>query len=210
MGLIAVGLLVLTLGAFGSTGCLEAIAAAIPQATYLGVDIQGNVIDLNLLSGQVVVVYFDIWLPSWVKRSELAELCIDPAQNYRRKFVAFLQALHDTFHEITVIGVWFRETKESLSELVTELRITFPAIPDPDGEIADRFAVSTWPTLLLFDRAGKLRSIGTPGYFDIWDLFFYLMWQIRLSDLLQPMVTGEGSCENRGQDIVGDPSPSQL
>lgn len=187
---LLLGLLVLGDAALAQRELLELLAPLIPVRTPVGPTIHGEMIDLAELVGKVVILYFDVWVPSLVHDPALRPY-LASYEREKRQRLAFLQALHKAFEEVVVVGVWRGETAESLARLVDQLGLTFPAIPDPKGDIAKRFRVEYFPTIFLIDPAGELRGVGAL-YFNPWDLFFYLVWGTPLSELLSPPSSENG------------------
>ncbi len=181
---LILGLFILGGAAFAQRESLELLVPLIPVRTPVGPTIHGETIDLAALVGKIVLLCFDVWVPS-LARDPALEPYLASYVREKRQHLAFLQALHETFEEVVVVGVWRGETSESLARLVDQFGLTFPAIPDPKGDIAERFRVGRFPTILLIDAAGELRGVGA-AYFNPWDLFFYLVWGTPLSELLSP------------------------
>ncbi len=66
-----------------------------------------------------------------------------------------------------MIGVNLSEPAERVKAYAAEMKLTFPLVIDPDGELARAYGVRFTPTHFLIDRSGIVRA-GGAGARD-WD-----------------------------------------
>ena len=70
-----------------------------------------------------------------------------------------LQRMHDQYGKrgFEVVGVSVDESGiEAVREFVTEQKMTYPIVLDPQGKLADLMAASVLPTTVLIGRDGKI------------------------------------------------------
>lgn len=61
---------------------------------------------------------------------------------------------------LEVIGINLQETEFRLEPFLARLGVAFPVLLDRRGEVANRFQISSIPTLVLVDRGGRVRYQG--------------------------------------------------
>ena len=107
---------------------------------FSGRTLEGKTIALAGLRGRVVLLTF--WA-SW---------CLEC-----RPEMPMFEQLHREFARrgLTVLGINVREESELVRRYATELRLTFPLVLDPDGEIGTRYGVIGMPTSFLIGRDGR-------------------------------------------------------
>ena len=68
-----------------------------------------------------------------------------------------MEALHQKYkvRGLEVIGVHSANESEDVGEFLKEKKITFAVAVDK-GETAKRYAIETWPTYFLIDKAGRV------------------------------------------------------
>lgn len=76
-----------------------------------------------------------------------------------------LQKMHDEFGKrgFKVVGVSVDEGEaKDVQQFVTDQKMTYPVVLDPDGRIANLLATTVLPTSVLLDRHGKIvwREVG--------------------------------------------------
>jgi len=120
--------------------------SAMPPYTAKGLD--GKPFDLASLHGQVV--FLNLWA-TWCGpcRFEIPEL----------------QAMHDKYatRGFKVVGVSLDETgADAVKQFVSDHKMTYPIVIDPDGRIAGLLSTSVLPTSVIIDRNGKIiwRQLG--------------------------------------------------
>ena len=71
-----------------------------------------------------------------------------------------LQQAYDRYKErgFTVVAVNVEQDAETVRNFLEELNITFPVLLDPEGNIADQYSITGYPTGFLLDRSGIVRS----------------------------------------------------
>ena len=76
-----------------------------------------------------------------------------------REEIPVLQSLHDKFQSkgFDVVGVSVDEGDiESVKQFVTEQKVTYPIVLDPQGKIANLLQISVLPSSVLLDRHGTI------------------------------------------------------
>jgi len=107
---------------------------------FSGRTLEGKTVALAGLRGRVVLLTF--WA-SW---------CLEC-----RPEMPMFEQLHREFARrgLTVLGINVREVSEVVQRYALELRLTFPLVLDPDGEIGARYGVIGMPTSFLIGRDGR-------------------------------------------------------
>jgi len=118
--------------------------SAMGPPNFGGTDIEGRPVSLNNLRGRVVLVTF------W------ARWCLEC-----RPEMAQFEQLHRDFSEqgLGVIGVNVREGNATIASYAKDLALTFPLVPDTDGEIYTAFGVIGLPTTFLIRRNGSAAAL---------------------------------------------------
>ncbi len=105
-------------------------------------DLQGNAVRLANLKGRVV--FLNVWA-TW------CEPC--------REEMPSMQSLYERMHgpDFEMLGVNADQGDRAIVEnFAKEYRLTFPVLPDPDLQIADRYRVTGYPETFLIDRNGRI------------------------------------------------------
>ena len=112
--------------------------------------LEGTTVRLSALRGKKVVLlnFWATWCPPC--RQEMPTLEQIYA-DYKRKGLEILAINTEPAAEDAVRG------------FVTELRLTFPVLLDPQGEVSRKYRVPGLPVSVLVDRQGMIRHIGV-GY----------------------------------------------
>jgi thiol-disulfide isomerase/thioredoxin len=117
-----------------------------PPLTLEGVD--GQPLRLEDLKGNVALLSF------W------ATWCVPCRQE-----MPAMERLYRVYRErgLVVVAVNFKESKDEVQRFIGELRLSFPAVLDPDGAAAHIFAVRGLPVTFLLDRHGRIlwKAIGS-------------------------------------------------
>jgi len=115
---------------------------------YTAKTLDGAPYDLASEKGKVVLV--NVWA-TWCGpcRFEIPEL----------------QKMHDEFaaRGFKVVGVSVDEGEaKDIKQFMTDQKMTYPVVHDPDGRIANLLATTVLPTTVLLDRHGKIvwREVG--------------------------------------------------
>jgi hypothetical protein len=95
-----------------------------------------------------------------------------------------LRAWHERYEAegLTIVGVhspeflWER-SRDNVASAVRRLGVRYPVVQDNDFAIWKRFGVRAWPTAVLVDRAGTIRSrhIGEGAYAETEELIRRLL-----------------------------------
>lgn len=98
--------------------------------------------DAARLDGKVV--YVDFWA-SW---------CV-PC----RASVPWLKSMSAAHRDdgLEIVTITVDRKQEAARRFVEEMELDLPVITDPQGELAERFALEAMPTAFVFDRMGTLR-----------------------------------------------------
>ena len=94
------------------------------------------------LRGKVVLLdFWGTWCGPCVKK-------IPEVEKFAKKYSG---------RDVVVIGIHSEQGSEACEEFVAKNGITFPIAID-SGKTADRFAIDSWPSMFLIDKAGKVVS----------------------------------------------------
>ena len=106
-------------------------------------DLSGKVWRLADLRGKVVLLNF--WA-SW------CEPC--------RAEMPSLQRLADQHQQdLVVLAVNLKESTQTVQQFVQRTALTLPVLPDPQGVTARAWGVTVFPSTVLIDAQGKVRSV---------------------------------------------------
>jgi thiol-disulfide isomerase/thioredoxin len=74
-----------------------------------------------------------------------------------------IQQLHERYAErgVTVLALSY-ETPEVLEPFLKQNRYTFLSGSDPEKQVIEAYRISSWPTSVVIDAAGKVFHVGTP------------------------------------------------
>lgn len=135
------GALALALALAGLSGSAEAYADAVVPPFEFGVrDVEGRVVRLDALRGQVVLV--DVWA-TWCKpcRQSLP-------------FYATLLERHRA-QGFVVVAVSVDKSLDVLRAFVRERKLPFTILHDPEGKVPAAIGLEDMPTLVLLGRDGQ-------------------------------------------------------
>jgi peroxiredoxin len=115
-----------------------------PLSNFSLQDLHGETVHLSDYSGQVILINaWAIWCPPCV--AEMPDL------------QAFYQT-HRT-ENFTILGINAGDPPSKAAAFVSQQGITFPILFDPNVELLTRLGVDSFPTSILIDRDGIVRSI---------------------------------------------------
>jgi len=63
--------------------------------------------------------------------------------------------------ELTVIGVNTGDERAKAEGFLETLGVRYPSVEDAGGHVANSYGVTTLPTLVLIDRQGRIKFVGT-------------------------------------------------
>jgi thiol-disulfide isomerase/thioredoxin len=131
-------------GAVPSTGYdVQPWAARKPVPALQASDLNGQVWRLADLRGKVVLLNF--WA-SW------CEPC--------RAEMPSLQRLADQHPQnLVVLAVNLKESTQTVQQFVQRTALTLPVLPDPQGATARAWGVRIFPSTVLIDAQGTVRSV---------------------------------------------------
>ena len=127
----------------GGTGCRrspELVGGAAPEFSLS--DLSGNAVRLANFKGRVV--FLNVWA-TW------CEPC--------REEMPAMQSLYTHLHgpDFEMLAVNADQGDRAVVErFVREHALTFPVLPDPDLQIADRYRVTGYPETFIIDRNGRV------------------------------------------------------
>lgn len=114
-----------------------------PVPTLQASDLNGKVWRLADLRGKVVLLNF--WA-SW------CEPCRAEMPSLQR-----LAAQHP--HELVVLAVNFKESSTTVQQFVQRTGLTLPVLTDPQGGMARAWGITIFPSTVLMDADGRVRSV---------------------------------------------------
>lgn len=154
VALVALALAV-TLAGWGQAAEPRAVPGhAAPDFT--APDVQGRPVRLADFRGKRVVL-LNFWA-TWCVPCRLEMPTIEQAYgDYKARGLAILAVSIDVGH-LPVVAA-------NVAQFMEELKLTFPALLDPEMEVARRYGVFGIPTTFLIDREGIIRA-REPGFRD--------------------------------------------
>ena len=136
LGILAAAAVILALG-IAACGGSDGTEATSLQGTTL----QGETVDLALAGDKPTVVnFFASWCPPC--NSEAADL------------VKFAEA----HPEVQVVGVAVNDAQADTERFVTQYRLPYTVLMDPDGELAGVWGVDGIPATFFLDKSGKQQA----------------------------------------------------
>jgi peroxiredoxin len=105
-------------------------------------DLSGRAIRLANLQGRIV--FLNLWT-TWCA----------PCREEMPAMQALYTRLRGPDFEMLAVSA-DQEGREVVERFVQELRLTFPVLPDPELQIADRYGVSGYPETFIIDRNGRV------------------------------------------------------
>lgn len=115
-----------------------------------GTTLEGKDISLADYKGKVVMIdFWATWCPP----------CVAEIPNVKKAYEKY----HDKGFEI--IGVSLDRTVEPLKEFIADKGLTWPNIFDADQKVslADKFSVTSIPSIFLLDQTGKIVAVNPRG-----------------------------------------------
>lgn len=103
-------------------------------------------VSLAALRGRVVVLSF---FASW------CAACATEAPN----LVTYAWHVERTHTPATVLGVVYNDSDAAVASFAQHLGVTFPVLTDPQGELANDFAVASPPVTIVLDRQGRIAAV---------------------------------------------------
>jgi len=156
VAVVVAGSVILLTRAHGSSSSPGSPAAAVsvaattgivaekqPAPLFSGTAVDGTRVDLGALRGRVVVVNF---FASWCSNCREEEP--------RLQATATSQAARG----LSVIGVNYRETGDATAFL-HDLKVTYPALLDPESRIGQAYGVTDLPVTVYIDRQGTVARV---------------------------------------------------
>lgn len=114
-----------------------------PVPALQATDLNGKVWRLADLRGKVVLLNF--WA-SW------CEPCRAEMPSLQR-----LGAQHP--NDLVVLAVNFKESSTAVQQFVQRTGLALPVLPDPQGTMARAWGITIFPSTVLIDAQGKVRSV---------------------------------------------------
>ncbi|MBI5959523.1 MAG: redoxin domain-containing protein [Chloroflexi bacterium] len=104
--------------------------------------ISGEEVSLSDYRGKVVLLNFwGVWCGA----------CVDE--------MPYLQEAHETRDDVVILAVDFGDSLTDLQAWIDEHDYTFPVVHDASGDVNARYGIWGYPTTLMIDRDGLIRSI---------------------------------------------------
>ncbi|HEY6866925.1 MAG TPA: TlpA disulfide reductase family protein, partial [Candidatus Eisenbacteria bacterium] len=138
---------------------LEAPRVDEPLPDWTLADLDGKPVALRSLRGKIIVL--DFW-GSWCGPCRIELPHFEALyQRYRGQPIAFLSVNVEMQQSV-------EEHLKRARDFVAKNHYTFPVLPDPDGVAVQAHGIVSYPTLLLVDRAGRVRfrNVGYREGFD--------------------------------------------
>lgn len=130
---------VIIVGAFMTIrACSQRNLANGTAVDFQGKSLDGQMISLRDYRGKPVLLHF--WA-TW------CGVCSAMADN--------VEAIARDYPVVTVASQ--SGDSDSVRAYVTEHKLSFPVVNDPDGRLAQSYGVSAFPTTFIIDKAGKIR-----------------------------------------------------
>jgi peroxiredoxin len=139
----AAATLVLALALLAGAGCEHRqalVGGAAPEFSLS--DLGGKAVRLANLKGRVV--FLNVW----------ATWC-EPCREEMPSMESLYQRLHGPDFEMLAVNA-DQGDRAVVERFVREHGLTFPVLPDPDLQIADRYRVTGYPETFLIDRNGRI------------------------------------------------------
>jgi peroxiredoxin len=148
-------------------------SSSLPQKGFVAPDftlemLDGSEMTLSDLRGQVVLVNFwATWCPPC--RAEM------PA----------IQEVYEQYHDqdFIVLAVDIVEGDARVTTFADQLELTFPILMDRDGDVSERYRISSIPTTFFVDRSGVIQDIVIGGP----------MSRALIESKVTALLTGDGS-----------------
>jgi len=126
------------------TGCRRADDALVGQRApeFSLADLQGNAVRLANLKGRVV--FLNVW----------ATWC-EPCREEMPAMQALYQRLTGPDFEMLAINA-DQGGRDGVVKFVESNHLSFPVLPDPDLQVADRYRITGYPETFVIDRNGTI------------------------------------------------------
>jgi peroxiredoxin len=111
---------------------------------FSGLDVNGSIYETGDCSNKVLILHF--WA-TWCEQCEEELLLLNDL---------WQQTDPD---KVCFIGVAMNDTQAAVANMISELGITFVMIPDPEGEISQKFGVRAVPETFVVDQEGVVTYI---------------------------------------------------
>lgn len=121
------------------------VGSPAPDFALLDVRDGKTVRRLSDYRGKVVVLN---WFASWC----------GPCAREMPDFEEAYQALGG---DVVFLGVNLMEPRETAAKMLEDLGVTYPAVLDSEGKVAEAYRVQGMPTTYFIDRDGTVRAAGT-------------------------------------------------
>lgn len=117
------------------------LAIGAPAPEFKALDVKGQPISLAALRGKAVWLVFQA---TWctICRTELPDV----------------SAASQT-ESVATIGIYLKEDKKLVADYAERLKVSFPSLPDPAGEIARKYQVTSVPTHVFIDAQGTVKAV---------------------------------------------------
>ena len=135
-----VALVVMVLAVVGCQRSGKMVGREAPEFSLT--DLSGRAVKLSYLRGRIVFV--NLWT-TWCA----------PCREEMPAMQALYTQLHGPDFEMLAVNA-DQNGRAAVERFVQELGLTFPVLPDPDLQIADRYGVTGYPETFLIDRNGRI------------------------------------------------------
>jgi peroxiredoxin len=139
-GAVLVALVVLLIAGAGCRRDSALVGKAAPDFSLT--DLSGNAVRLANLKGRVV--FLNVW----------ATWC-EPCREEMPAMQSLYNRLHGADFEILAVNA-DQGDRATVERFVREFGVTFPVLPDPELQIADRYRVTGYPETFIIDRNGRV------------------------------------------------------
>ena len=129
--------------------------AGAPQISIAGLETGGKAPGFELVAADGTMVGLADYLGDVVLINFWATWCA-PC----RTEMPLLQSTFESFRDqgFIVLGIDFDESADLVASFGEELGLTFPLLLDPGGKIQQQYKVRGYPTTVVLDREGLIRS----------------------------------------------------
>ncbi len=129
--------------------------AGAPQISIAGLETGGQAPGFELVAADGTMVGLADYLGDVVLINFWATWCA-PC----RTEMPLLQSTFESFRDqgFIVLGIDFDESADLVASFGEELGLTFPLLLDPGGKIQQQYKVRGYPTTVVLDREGLIRS----------------------------------------------------
>jgi peroxiredoxin len=148
--LMVVTAIILTLG-LAISGCLDTSGPAVPQVgdpapDFQLQDLDGNTISLSGLRGSPVMLNFwATWCGYCVEEMPLIE---EVYQGWAGKPPS-----------VVILAIDVKESLSKVRSFMEDYNLSFPALLDSDGSVAEKYGVRAIPTSFFIDKDGIVQDV---------------------------------------------------